>query len=236
MSRSPVTAAVLPRIQSHCSEAPGGAFGCTGRCAGSAVRPAGPLRPALAGDLQRSVQSQLHAGLTGQAPAAVAASRWQSPNCPSQDTCGQQRPCLSSPWLAPPWLRAGRLIKLHHLRHRTASLLNKLRVPQRNAQMIRGYAHVPTTMQIYTHVDEEARSQALTELNDLLSREPCRATDVRNGCQPPHFKIVTLENRLVELRGLDTRDPLLSRSVRDRTLWAGAALRTVARRPSEPQS
>ena len=27
-----------------------------------------------------------------------------------------------------------------------------------------------------------------------------------------------------------------SRSVRDRTLWAGAALRTVARRPSEPQS
>jgi hypothetical protein len=27
-----------------------------------------------------------------------------------------------------------------------------------------------------------------------------------------------------------------SRNVRDRTLWAGAALRTVARRPSEPQS
>jgi hypothetical protein len=27
-----------------------------------------------------------------------------------------------------------------------------------------------------------------------------------------------------------------SRSIRDRALWAGAALRTVARRPSEPQS
>jgi putative drug exporter of the RND superfamily len=32
----------------------------------------------------------------------------------------------------------------------------------------------------------------------------------------------------------DSHEP--SRSVRDRTLWTGAALRTVARRPSEPQS
>ena len=33
-----------------------------------------------------------------------------------------------------------------------------------------GHAHVSTTMQIYTHVDEEARSRALTGFNDLLSR------------------------------------------------------------------
>jgi integrase len=47
----------------------------------------------------------------------------------------------------------------------------KLRVPPRDAQMILGHAQFSTTMQIYTHVDDEARSQALTGLNDLLSRE-----------------------------------------------------------------
>jgi integrase len=64
-----------------------------------------------------------------------------------------------------------RLIKLHHLRHTTASLLKKLRVPPRDAQVILGHAHVSTTLQIYTHVDEEARSQALSGLNDLLTSD-----------------------------------------------------------------
>ena len=51
-----------------------------------------------------------------------------------------------------------RVIKVHHLRHTTASLLKKLHVPPRDAQMILGHAHISTTMQIYTHVDEEARN------------------------------------------------------------------------------
>ena len=54
-----------------------------------------------------------------------------------------------------------RLIKVHHLRHTTASLLKKLRVPPRDAQMILGHAHISTTMQIYTHVDEEPRNNAI---------------------------------------------------------------------------
>jgi len=62
-----------------------------------------------------------------------------------------------------------RMIKVHHLRHTTASLLKKLGVPPRDSQLILGHAHVTTTMQIYTHVDEEARNQALSGLNDLLS-------------------------------------------------------------------
>ena len=62
-----------------------------------------------------------------------------------------------------------RVITVHHLRHTTASLLKKLRVPPRDTQMILGHAHVSTTMQIYTHVDDEARNDALTGLNDLLS-------------------------------------------------------------------
>jgi integrase len=43
-----------------------------------------------------------------------------------------------------------RMIKVHHLRHTTASLLKKLRVPPRDAQMILGHAQYSTTMQIYT--------------------------------------------------------------------------------------
>jgi integrase len=64
-----------------------------------------------------------------------------------------------------------RLIKVHHLRHTTASLLKKLKVPPRDAQMILGHAHISTTMQIYTHVDQEARDEALTGLGRLLSSE-----------------------------------------------------------------
>jgi integrase len=62
-----------------------------------------------------------------------------------------------------------RVIKVHHLRHTTASLLKKLRVPPRDAQMILGHANISTTMQIYTHVDEEARNDAITGLDKLLS-------------------------------------------------------------------
>ena len=62
-----------------------------------------------------------------------------------------------------------RVIKVHHLRHTTTSLLKKLHVPPRDAQMILGHAHISTTMQIYTHVDDEARNHALTGLDKLLS-------------------------------------------------------------------
>jgi site-specific recombinase XerD len=58
---------------------------------------------------------------------------------------------------------------VHHLRHTTASLLKQLRVPPRDTQMILGHAHISTTMQIYTHVNEEARDSALTGLDRLLS-------------------------------------------------------------------
>jgi integrase len=57
-----------------------------------------------------------------------------------------------------------RVIKVHHLRHTAASLLKQLHVPPRDAQMILGHAHVSTTMQVYTHVDEQARSDALLVL------------------------------------------------------------------------
>lgn len=61
-----------------------------------------------------------------------------------------------------------RKIRLHAIRHTTASLLKDLGVPARDAQIILGHAHVSTTQQIYTHVDEAARLAALSRLNKLL--------------------------------------------------------------------
>lgn len=61
-----------------------------------------------------------------------------------------------------------RKIRVHAVRHTAASLLKDLHVPPRDAQMILGHAHISTTQQIYTHVDEPARRDALTKLNNLL--------------------------------------------------------------------
>jgi integrase len=61
-----------------------------------------------------------------------------------------------------------RKIRVHTIRHTTASLLKDLRVPARDAQVILGHAHISTTQQIYTHVDEPARRDAVTRLNKLL--------------------------------------------------------------------
>jgi integrase len=62
-----------------------------------------------------------------------------------------------------------RKIRVHTLRHTAASLLKDLRVPARDTQIILGHAHISTTQQIYTYVDEAApRLDALTRLNKLL--------------------------------------------------------------------
>ena len=78
-----------------------------------------------------------------------------------------------------------RAIKVHHLRHTTASLLKKLRVAPRDAQMILGHAYISTTMQIYTHVDQEARDDALASLNKLLGGTSDVGIAVNNGGQRP---------------------------------------------------
>jgi hypothetical protein len=54
-----------------------------------------------------------------------------------------------------------RKIRVHAIRHTTASLLKDLGVPARDTQIILGHAHISTTQQTYTHVDEAARREAL---------------------------------------------------------------------------
>ncbi len=61
-----------------------------------------------------------------------------------------------------------RRIRLHDLRHTTATLLKALGVRPKDAQVILGHAHITTTNQIYTHVDEPAKREALSKLNKLL--------------------------------------------------------------------
>jgi hypothetical protein len=58
-------------------------------------------------------------------------------------------------------------IRLHALWHTTASLLKDLGVPPRDAQIILGHAQITTTQQIYNHVDEAARLDAITKISRL---------------------------------------------------------------------
>jgi integrase len=59
-------------------------------------------------------------------------------------------------------------IKVHHLRHTTATLLKNLGVPARDAQIILGHSRLAVTLEIYTHEDREAQREALGKLSDVL--------------------------------------------------------------------
>jgi integrase len=61
-----------------------------------------------------------------------------------------------------------RVIKLHHLRHTTATLLKNLGVPARDAQLILGHSRLAVTLEIYSHEDRQAHRDALDKISDAL--------------------------------------------------------------------
>ena len=61
-----------------------------------------------------------------------------------------------------------RVIKVHHLRHTTATLLKNLKVPARDAQLILGHSRMAVTLEIYTHEDRQAHREALGKISDVL--------------------------------------------------------------------
>src|SRR5215469_449225 len=61
-----------------------------------------------------------------------------------------------------------RVVKLHHLRHTTATLLKNLGVPGRDAQLILGHSRLAVTQEIYTHEDRQAQHDALSRISDAL--------------------------------------------------------------------
>lgn len=67
-----------------------------------------------------------------------------------------------------------RPIRLHDLRHTTASLLKKLGVAARDAMVILGHSRISVTLEIYTHVDEESRRDAVGKMDQLLSARVTR--------------------------------------------------------------
>jgi integrase len=64
-----------------------------------------------------------------------------------------------------------RAIKVHHLRHTTATLLKNLRVPARDAQLILGHSRLAVTLEIYTHEDRQAQHEALGKLSAALAHD-----------------------------------------------------------------
>jgi integrase len=62
-------------------------------------------------------------------------------------------------------------IKVHHLRHTTATLLKNLGVPARDAQIILGHSRLAITLEIYTHEDREAHREALGRISEALGHD-----------------------------------------------------------------
>ncbi len=71
-----------------------------------------------------------------------------------------------------------RTIRVHDVRHTTATLLKDLRVPARDTQLIMGHSDIATTQAIYQHDTLETRRNALTQVEALFlrttNRERCR--------------------------------------------------------------
>lgn len=61
-----------------------------------------------------------------------------------------------------------RLIKLHHVRHTTATLLKDFGVPARDTQLILGHSNLSTTQEIYQHDSLNSRALALSNIEKVL--------------------------------------------------------------------
>lgn len=59
-------------------------------------------------------------------------------------------------------------IKLHAIRHTYASRLFEMNIPAKTIQTLMGHSTINTTMNIYTHVNENQKSEAAEKLNTLF--------------------------------------------------------------------
>lgn len=67
-------------------------------------------------------------------------------------------------------------ITVHHTRHTAATMLKKLGVPARDAQLILGHSNVTTTQQLYQHGDIDAQRTALESMQTQLLGHPAPGT------------------------------------------------------------
>jgi integrase len=61
-----------------------------------------------------------------------------------------------------------RIIRVHDVRHTTATILHDLGIPARDAQVILGHANITTTQQIYQHSRLENQQHALEQVESAL--------------------------------------------------------------------
>jgi integrase len=64
-----------------------------------------------------------------------------------------------------------RPIRLHDLRHTTATLLKDLGVPPRDTMEVLGHSRIAVTMEIYTAADNISRREAIDKLNALFGTD-----------------------------------------------------------------
>ena len=60
-------------------------------------------------------------------------------------------------------------IRLHDLRHSTASYLNKLGFTPKEIQLWLGHADIKTTMNIYTHIDVAMKQNMAAKIDGLFA-------------------------------------------------------------------
>lgn len=115
--------------------------------------------------------------------------------------------------------RAGlRRIRIHDLRHMTATMLKDLGVPARDAQLILGHAHISTTQQIYQHGDIAAQHQAIDRIGQALHTLPTQTATAESSRrsrqnQPSTAETVVLNASFLSggSSGFRTHDTLLKR-------------------------
>ncbi|PVB05072.1 site-specific integrase [Mycobacteroides abscessus] len=113
--------------------------------------------------------------------------------------------------------RAGlRRIRIHDLRHTTATMLKDLGVPARDAQLILGHAHISTTQQIYQHGNAAAQHEAIDRLGQVLHTLPTQTATAESSRrsrqnQPSMTETVVLNASVLSggSSGFRTHDTLL---------------------------
>lgn len=90
-----------------------------------------------------------------------------------------------------------RRITVHQTRHTAATLLKRLGVPPRDAQLILGHANVTTTQQIYQHGDIDAQRTALEAVQNALVPSAKVSTGLAEVALPSRRQ-QTVENQTAE--------------------------------------
>lgn len=77
-------------------------------------------------------------------------------------------------------------IRLHDLRHTTATLLKNGGLPDRDIQQILGHANVTTTQQVYQHGSSEIQTEALAVFGDALTKSARTTPGLGNQVNQAH--------------------------------------------------